>query len=184
MLIFISGGVRSGKSSYAEKVAFELAGKDNKLHYIATSEPYDQEMIMRIKKHQEDRGNGLREWLTWEQPRQLHLLLEHFSNKDVILIDCLTTLLGNELFTDDCWLNERAVNQLRRRLENTFISYKQITKATIIVSNEIFHDGIPEDRGTRLYMKELGKLHQFLTTLANQAFLVECGLARLMKEGP
>ncbi|HHY71661.1 MAG TPA: bifunctional adenosylcobinamide kinase/adenosylcobinamide-phosphate guanylyltransferase [Bacillus bacterium] len=184
MLIFISGGVRSGKSSFAEKLAMELSREAGQLHYIATSERYDDEMIARIKKHQEDRAKSSHNWQTWEQPVKLHQLLDAFTSKDVVLIDCLTTLLGNELFSEDCWLDERAVNQLSDRLKSTFAAYKLKTKATIVVSNEIFSGGIPVDEGSRLYMKELGKMHQYLTAIANQAYLLECGLARLMKEGP
>lgn len=184
MLIFISGGVRSGKSSFAEKVAFDIAGDNAPLHYIATSEPYDDEMIARIKKHQIDRAKGLKNWQTWEQSTNLDQLIPRFDNKDVVLFDCLTTLLGNELFRDGCWEDERAVDQLFSRLKDTIFAYKQNTKATIIVSNEIFYEGVPRDYGSRLYMKQLGKLHQFLTAIADKAFLMECGLPRLMKEGP
>jgi len=184
MLIFISGGVRSGKSSFAEKIAFDIAGENAALHYIATSEPYDVEMIARIKKHQIDRAKGLKKWQTWEQSTLLDQLIPCFDDNDVVLIDCLTTLLGNELFKDGCWEDERAVGQLIGRLKETFIAYKQTTKATIIVSNEIFHEGIPRDHGSRLYMKQLGKLHQFLSSIADKAYLLESGLPRLMKEGP
>ncbi|WP_329955807.1 bifunctional adenosylcobinamide kinase/adenosylcobinamide-phosphate guanylyltransferase [Calidifontibacillus erzurumensis] len=182
-LIFISGGVRSGKSTFAEKLACSIAGKTSSLHYIATSLPYDDEMVARIKKHQLDRSEGIYKWKTWEQPMNLHYLVNQFTNRDVVLIDCLTTLLGNELFFDGCWLDEKKVEAMLNRLKNTFELYKQTAKTTIIVSNEIFSEGIPTDRGSRLYMKQLGKLHQFLITLCNEAYLLEYGVVRKMKEG-
>lgn len=183
MLIFISGGVRSGKSSFAEKMASEIAGSENNLHYIATSKPYDDEMIARIRKHQSDRSMGLQQWRTWEKSTMLDQLAGRFTDKDVVLIDCLTTLLANELFTNGCWLKEHAVIQLIQRLQSTFKVFQQNTKATLIVSNEIFNGGIPEDSGSTLYLQQLGKLHQFLTGISDQVYLLECGLARLMKEG-
>lgn len=183
MLIFVSGGVRSGKSSFAEQMASKIVDHGDGLHYIATSIRYDYEMDKRIKKHQEDRKRNALEWRTWEQPTNLQILIDEFTKKDVVLIDCLTTLLGNELFSDDCWQDDHAIKRLYQRLIETFEAFKQDTKATIIVSNEVFNSGVPKDKGSFLYMKMLGSIHQVLSEMADQAFLVECGIPQLMKEG-
>lgn len=183
MLIFVSGGVRSGKSTFAEHIAVRLADCNGRLHYVATSERYDTEMDKRIEKHRQDRARSGLLWRTWEQSTNLHNIVGQFTAVDVVLIDCLTTLLGNELFHDNRWQDERHLKSLFQQLMSTIGAYKQKTKATIIVSNEIFHNGVPKDSGSFVYMKMLGNIHQAITGIADQAYLVECGIPHLMKEG-
>src|SRR5690625_1805020 len=99
-MIFITGGVRSGKSSYAEALAersSELKNK-RKLNYIDWGVASDHKMHVRIKKHQKKRANAMLEWETWEQPYNLCKIADEFSNKDILVLDCLTTLVNNYLF--------------------------------------------------------------------------------------
>src|SRR5690554_6184956 len=99
-LIFITGGVRSGKSSFAERFATETAAKTKgRLNYIATGVPFDEEMEKRIDKHRQDRSKGPIPWITREQPVNIGELASLFNNQDVILLDCVTTLVNNELFS-------------------------------------------------------------------------------------
>ncbi len=101
-LIFISGGVRSGKSSFAEKLALKIACEEGGgLHYIATGVPSDLEMKERIKKHQHDREAAKYRWITVEQSINIGAIADHFNNRDILLLDCVTTLLNNELFSSD-----------------------------------------------------------------------------------
>ena len=69
-IIFITGGVRSGKSQFAEKIAMERwqSSGSGQLHYIAAMQPSDSEMEKRISRHQEDRRQSGCQWKTWEQP--------------------------------------------------------------------------------------------------------------------
>src|SRR5690625_1896099 len=100
-IIFITGGARSGKSSFAEDYAAAKAQqKAVGLNYIATSKPSDEEMVQRIKMHQRDRKKSENPWETWEWPFDLHEIVSHFKQSDVILLDCLTVLLSNELFRE------------------------------------------------------------------------------------
>src|SRR5699024_1416371 len=98
-LIFIIGGARSGKSSFAESYAVELAKKEKRtLYYLATSKKSDDEMVDRIKRHQEDREQSEMHWETVETPLQIGKNVASFSPNSVVLLDCLTILLSNELF--------------------------------------------------------------------------------------
>src|SRR5947207_15991618 len=101
-LIFISGGVRSGKSSLAEKLAIKIASEEGgRLHYIATGVTFDKEMKERIKKHQQDRKTAKYQWIITEQSTNIGAIADRFNSRDILLLDCVTTLLNNELFSSE-----------------------------------------------------------------------------------
>ncbi|GGE55348.1 bifunctional adenosylcobinamide kinase/adenosylcobinamide-phosphate guanylyltransferase [Priestia taiwanensis] len=168
MLIFISGAVRSGKSTFAESFVKNYA---TEAKYIATSIRIDDEMSDRIVHHQKQRAEGDIKWQTWEQPCNLTELT--FHEDDVVLLDCLTILTANELFHDD----EDALARIYKGVSHV----KTQCKLLIVVSNEVFQEGIPEDEMTREYMYVLGKLHQQLVQDADEAYLVVHGIATKMK---
>jgi adenosylcobinamide kinase/adenosylcobinamide-phosphate guanylyltransferase len=174
MIVFVSGGVRSGKSSFAENL---LANQpfEGKRHYIATSYVTDQEMENRIIHHQKNRGN---DWITWEQPHSIDTIVDNFSSEDLVLIDCLTILTANELFKDGKVYSERRVhNEILRSISILDQKVKQI----VVVSNDLFSNGVPQDEGTFIYMKVLGLLHQEIVKLSNQAYQVSYGIPKQMK---
>ena len=184
MLIFVTGGVRSGKSACAEKLAVERSNA-RRIHYAATSRQTDPEMRERIRRHQEKRGASPVEWVTWEVERKICLLHEKIEQEQVILLDCLTTLLNNELFQ---WkdakceiLNIAERRQLFYALLNG-IERLQQNRILIVVSNEIFH-GILNDSyaSTFVYAAMLGKLHQRLVKQADEAYLCENGIPIRLK---
>src|SRR5699024_11762344 len=101
-LIFITGGARSGKSSFAESYAVDLAKKEKRtLYYLATSKKSDDEMVDRIKRHQEDREQSEMHWKTVEIPLQIGKNIASFSPNSVVLLDCLTILLRSEEHTSE-----------------------------------------------------------------------------------
>ncbi len=183
MLTLITGGVRSGKSAFAEKLAYTLlTPKRNHLLYIATSKRYDTEMCSRIQKHQEERKNSGYYWETLEQETQLERLLPCLSETQVILIDCLTTLVANELFTDfDKWSDSNYLDALFQRIITFFINAKKKQLTLIIVSNELLNGGLSYDQATITYLKFIGQIHQQLVQIVSHVFLVEAGLPLKMK---
>ncbi|MBO9128286.1 bifunctional adenosylcobinamide kinase/adenosylcobinamide-phosphate guanylyltransferase [Bacillus sp. 165] len=171
MLIFISGNVRSGKSTFAELLAKQSAG-NARLHYIATSRMNDDEMERRIRVHQRSREQDQVDWITWEQPINIHSIVDRISKEDAVLLDCLTLLAANELFKRE-HLNEIEV------YEHILATIRKVVtgcKTLIIVSNEVFREGVPKEEGTFRYMRLLGKLHQQLVREADQAYLVKHGI--------
>jgi len=95
--VFVIGGCRSGKSSYALKLAEEMYG--NKRAFIATCVPHDEEMETRIERHKQERSPS---WKTLETPVQIAEIIDAYSPKyDVILVDCLTLWISNLLFDDN-----------------------------------------------------------------------------------
>lgn len=136
---FIIGGARSGKSTFAEKKAKEYG---DKILYIATSVVTDEAMADRVKKHKAQRPET---WRTLEMYANFQLLnnYDEFIQADIILIDCITTLIGNfmvdsKIDFDNCNINE--VNDLEKQILENVISLIDIcntnNKKLIIVSNE------------------------------------------------
>jgi adenosylcobinamide kinase/adenosylcobinamide-phosphate guanylyltransferase len=181
MMVFISGGVRSGKSKVAERYARKLAVPESSFHYIATANADDEEMKQRIAHHQKQREKQLMPWTTWEQPVCLDELVGSFAKEDVVLLDCLTNWLANELFRDDSWKEETLCFRKAAYMWETLQRLAGACKALIIVSNELFCGGVPDDIGTYHYMKMLGWLHQQIVEKAEVAVLVQHGLATVKK---
>src|SRR5512140_1127018 len=89
-IYFVTGGARSGKSAYAEKLARDLVGKRA---YIATAQALDAEMAAKIEKHRKDRGTA---WDTFEEPLAVDELLAKLGRThEIVLLDCLTLWLSN-----------------------------------------------------------------------------------------
>lgn len=178
-LIFITGGVRSGKSAFAEQLAIKHAQKTaNNLHYIACGIPSDMEMQERIKRHQRDREQSGYAWRTWEQPVQLSCIANQFTGQDVILLDCMTTLLNNYLFQK----KKNDAHTILKLLREDITELCSRAGEVIIVSNEVLQDIPYEDELTLNYEKILGNVHQQIVEKANLAILVESGIA-LVKKG-
>lgn len=184
MLIFITGGVRSGKSSFAEKLAVERS-KTNTLHYIATSMRNDKEMLDRIKKHQEQRKNSSAHWVTWEIEKDMSRLHEQIKASEVMLFDCLTTYVNNNLFRlkndNYVMLNQSEREQLCRSIESSFRQLQR-NRTLIVVSNEIFYDSqFYNNEETFVYTQFLGKLHQRIVQIADEAYACENGIPLRIK---
>ncbi|MBS2968707.1 bifunctional adenosylcobinamide kinase/adenosylcobinamide-phosphate guanylyltransferase [Metabacillus sp. KIGAM252] len=177
MLIFISGGVRSGKSSFAERFAEEAAAGTGKLNYIAAGRASDKEMEHRIAMHQLKRNDSQKSWQTFEKQRNLHELAPHFSRNDILVLDCLTTWLNNEMFAPDP--PEDPVIHMMMGIR----MLRQSCGMLITVSNELSYDAHLYEESVLDYIKGLGRLHQAAVKEADAAYLVENGLAILKKGG-
>ncbi|USK55463.1 bifunctional adenosylcobinamide kinase/adenosylcobinamide-phosphate guanylyltransferase [Cytobacillus solani] len=182
-LIFISGGVRSGKSSFAERLAANIVNQTaGNLHYIAAGQSSDPEMEMRIARHQKDRTKSGLNWKTWEQPRDLKRLSRVFTSNDVVLLDCLTTLLNNEFFTkEDLWKESFFQEQIMCSIIEGVGEIAKSCRALIIVSNEVLNEMINNNELVFTYGRMLGSLHQQIVTIAKEAYLVEAGIPVRMK---
>ncbi|WML39308.1 bifunctional adenosylcobinamide kinase/adenosylcobinamide-phosphate guanylyltransferase [Neobacillus sp. OS1-2] len=182
-LIFITGGVRSGKSKMAEKLAIEMAGKNGgRLTYLATGVPSDQEMQQRIDRHKGDRSAGDYCWQTIEQPVQIGTLSDSVVESDIILVDCVTTLLNNELFSTQRRWDESFFTSVKDSIITGILSLKRRAGAIIVVSNEVLNEPLIGTDLVFLYGRLLGQIHQTLVNEADRALLVETGIPIVMKE--
>lgn len=180
-LIFITGGVRSGKSTFAEQLAIQMAmDTGGTLHYIATGVPSDSEMRKRIEKHQRERAESPIKWKTWEQSQHIDVLGAEFHHSDILLLDCLTTLLNNELFSSEDTGDEFQDNVMNRILTGVE-QLRKNASVLILVSNEVLHDCIRDSELVLDYSRLIGKMHQQIVRKADQAYLIESGIPVLMK---
>ncbi|WP_066151610.1 bifunctional adenosylcobinamide kinase/adenosylcobinamide-phosphate guanylyltransferase [Halalkalibacter krulwichiae] len=189
MIVFISGGVRSGKSDYAEERARLLYAKEQKnLIYIATSDVYDEEMHVRVKRHQEQRKRDEVNWKVYEKPSNIADLLSGFQQGDVILLDCVTTLLSNELFNgwqqgEKKWTSPSFIAEVEKKMIHLVSELAEGPYTAFVVSNELCFDLPPQDRATSIYIRLLGRIHQDIVSRAKEAVLIENRLVLLKKRG-
>lgn len=182
-LIFISGGVRSGKSSFAEKLAIEYAKQQNKqLNYLACGRASDPEMASRIQHHQETRRTSGLPWKNWECPVDIKGISPAFSKGDVVLLDCLTTLLNNELFqSGSSWEQVDFQQNVYDTIMAGIDAIQEQSSVLIIVSNEVLNEELHKGELVYTYAKLLGHLHQSIIKQSALAYLVEAGIPLLMK---
>lgn len=161
-MILITGGERSGKSNFA----IDLAMHKEKKAFIATAEPFDDEMRSRIEKHKRDRRGTFD---TFEEPLYLWKALEMTVHYDTCVIDCMTTWIGNLMYHD-----------VDSKVETEkFLS--NLNGNEIIVSNEVGMGIIPADKMTRTYVETLGKLNQEIAKMANEVFFMVAGIPLKVK---
>ncbi|QFF97900.1 hypothetical protein PB01_03200 [Psychrobacillus glaciei] len=171
-LVFITGGVRSGKSSFAEHYLMKEQVKRNV--YVASGVAVDGEMKERIKRHQNDRENYPVEWATIEQPRYIEQILPYIQEGDGILWDCVTTWLANELYNND-------MEKVEKALFETIEYLMHKAKVIVIVSNEVLDEPLSKYESVVLYQKWIGRIHQQLVAKADHAFEMEYGLSHQWK---
>lgn len=169
-IVLIVGGARSGKSSYAEKLA-EKNGKE--LLYLATGEAKDEEMTDRIKKHKK-RRKGV--WKLIEEPINLSKAISKVSEEtEVVLLDCVTLWVSNML------LAGRKDIEMKNELRKVMNSLNKAKFMTIIVSNEVGSGIVPLDNLSRRYRDILGKVNQIIALQADSVCMMCCGIANLIK---
>lgn len=189
MLIFISGGVRSGKSSLGEKLTISLAGENRKI-YLATARHYDEEITKRIQIHQQNRAG--KDFLTIDKSWDIGEVAATLEAEDTIIVDCLGTLLANEMFgrpelSSESGESIESSTGTSFKEDNSEMSSPELIGAKIladfnlihtkvanliVVSNEVFTDGIQYAKSTEEYLENLAKLHIELAEASDVA--IEC----------
>lgn len=181
-LTLILGGARSGKSSYAEKLAAQHEGA---VLYVATAQAWDEEMAHRIAVHQAQRPSH---WRTLEAPRHVGKAILEAPPADVILIDCLTLLASNviaPLDTSDQTVADRALNAEIDALCEAFITRPPSrTTHWIMVSNEVGLGIVPAYPLGRMYRDALGRANQRLAAMADDVLFMVAGLPLTVKSAP
>jgi adenosylcobinamide kinase/adenosylcobinamide-phosphate guanylyltransferase len=165
MLIFVSGGVRSGKSAYAQQRALDLSPSPV---YIATAKIWDEDFQERVKRHQDDRGP---EWTTF---RDLHMLpLEGRT----VVIDCVTLWLTN-FFMDHNNDIERSLQDFRKEIDQLCA----IHATFIIISNELGMGMHADTAIGRKFADMQGWANQYVAAKAGEAVFIVSGLPLFLKK--
>ncbi len=173
MIELVLGGVRSGKSRYAEQQA---ADSGKQVIYIATAEARDSEMQARILHHQQARSEH---WRTVEEPIQLAKIITNQGKENVcLLVECLTLWLSNVLFNPQGELQQTLFEQETQALYKALSTF---SGQLILVSNEVGLGVVAVDKMTRRFVDEAGFLHQKIAVLSDRVVLITAGLAQVLK---
>ena len=163
----ITGGERSGKSTYAESEALRLSGQPV---YLATARVWDEEFRQRILRHQERRGP---EWTNIEEDIRLS---KHDFTGRVVLIDCITLWATNYFFD-----MQQDVDQALKALKKEFDTLIQQDATFIFVTNELGMGGMSESRTQRLFTQLQGWMNQHVAARADRVTLMVSGLPLTVK---
>jgi len=161
----VLGGVRSGKSRYALKLA---AGSTN-VTFVATARPSDEEMRGKIARHQSERPAH---WRTVEEPLRLAEAFYHTQGtSDTMVVDCLTLFAANlmEAHGADQGAIDRAIDDLCGALRST-------DREIVLVSNEVGSGVVPAHYAGRQFRDLLGEINQRVAAVADNVVLMVAGL--------
>lgn len=175
-IILITGGQRSGKSSYAERLALELSPNPV---YIATARVWDDEFRERVRRHQERRGP---QWTNIEEERTLS---RHDVTGRVVLVDCCTLWATNFFYANAMGKPEGTLPDVDATLEEMKAEFDRFTSqdATFIfVTNEIGLGGTSTNAVQRRFTDLLGWLNQYIANKADEVVMMISGLNIKIKQ--
>jgi len=182
-IITVTGGARSGKSSFGEKFLRESPGRKG---YIATATPFDDGMKDRIKKHQNSRP---KKWKTFELPREISTRIYEISKEcDIAILDCITVFSSNILFEKEYdWekisyekialLEKKIIKEIQEIIENA----KKYDLDLVIITNEVGSGIVPGNRLSRVYRDIAGRINQNLSKLSDEVYVTISGIPLKLK---
>ncbi len=169
-IILVTGGARSGKSTFAEKLALKLG--NGRAAYIATAQIFDDEMAQRVKVHKSRR---LSNWTNFEAPFDADKIFPAVT-ENVILFDCVTMYLTNWLLTKNLD-DEKLFNEFEIFIEKLITAAQNSCATVIFVSNEVGAGIVPENKLARVFRDLAGLANQKIAAHAEKVFLTVAGLA-------
>ena len=173
MIALIIGGSASGKSAISEDLAMRLQGR--KRCYLATMEAVDEESVRRISRHRELRKE--KGFETVERSRDLLGIQDQLEQFDVVLLECLTNLVANEMFHESA----DAMNTVQD-LKTALRTLSRTESWLVIVSGDVFGDGGEYGTETSCYQQALGELNSYAASMADVVIEAVCGI-RLIHKG-
>ncbi len=183
-LILVTGGARSGKSSYAEELC---RAQNNSTAYIATSVPFDEDFKERVKKHQQRRPS---EWKTYEIYEDVYKEIEIIAKvHQTVLLDCVTLMVNNLMFKenidyDTC--SQEVIDAIESKIKQQVASLLEAIEGTslyfVAVTNEIGLSPVADNRLTRIYTDIIGRINQQFAKSAQEVYLVVSGIPVCIKK--
>jgi adenosylcobinamide kinase/adenosylcobinamide-phosphate guanylyltransferase len=168
VIVYVTGGARSGKSHFAETRAAATGGA---VTYLATAQAFDSEMEERIARHRADRPAG---WLTVEESVEVPRALQNVSTPAVVL-DCLSLWVSNMLLLE--WTD----GAMLAATENLLSAAHTRPGLTVLVSNEVGLGIVPDNALARRYRDVLGWVNQRCAAASHEAYLLVSGLPLQLK---
>lgn len=161
-IVLITGGQRSGKSGYAQKLALKT---DSAPVYVATSRVWDEEFRRRVERHQADRGT---EWTNIEEDKYPS---RHKLEGRVVVIDCVTLWCTNFFFDNDSDV-ELSLGEIKEE----FLRLTEQQAYFIFVTNEIGMGGVSPDALQRKFTDMQGWFNQYVASHADEVILMVSGI--------
>lgn len=177
MMTVITGGSGSGKSAYAESYLVALAGEREK-YYLATMQVFDKEGQAKVERHRKLRsGKG---FVTIEQPVSIQeAMTKRNLSGQAALLECMSNLTANEMFCERKPLCAEAVaDKIIKGIEVLNETLGQL----VIVTNNVFEDGIAYDASTMEYLRALGSINERLAVMADSVIEVVVGIPVWVKK--
>ena len=161
-ITLVTGGARSGKSSFAQQMA---EGKSSRPVYLATARIWDDDFALRVKRHQSDRDER------WENVEEEKALSKHDFSGKVVLLDCITLWLTN--FFHDCgYQSDEALEEAKAEWEQFIRQDMEL----IVVTNELGMGVHPEHEVARKFADLQGWMNQHIAKSAGQVYLLVSGI--------
>ncbi|MGI2196243.1 bifunctional adenosylcobinamide kinase/adenosylcobinamide-phosphate guanylyltransferase [Shewanella baltica] len=204
MIHLVLGGARSGKSRYGEALVRQYTALGFDACYVATAQALDDEMVTRIAKHQAGRTDDGIEWQLFEESLALTALLKRLAKPGrVILVDCLTLWLTNQLLASSAKIddepastewhatdfitsasstsNDEALTSWQAEKSAFVDSLAELEGVVVLISNEVGSGIVPLGELSRQFVDEAGWLNQAVAALADNVTLVVAGLPLALK---
>lgn len=191
MMVLVIGGSGSGKSAYAERLTDDLMkradteGKADehgctaecRKYYLATMKVFDEEGRKKVERHRSLRsGKGFD---TVEQSTDIHKAVEKMgAGERIVLLECLSNLTANEMFSGE---EPAAAGQVVEKIMRGLEALRAQTTHLIMVTNNVFEDGIVYEEATMEYIRAMGKLNRRLADLADRVVEVVAGIPVVIK---
>ena len=176
MITLVTGGSGSGKSAYAEDI---LSSCEGTKYYIATMQIFDAEGEKKVKRHQRLRaGKG---FITIESPvdaGKISFEEKEGCGKKSALLECMSNLTANEMFSSN---SRKTADEVAAKVITDLKQLCEKTDNLVIVTNNVFEDGISYDEGTMEYLKALGAINARLAAMADCVTEVVVGIAVAIK---
>lgn len=180
-IVLVMGGVRSGKSVYAEALARER-GRDSVL-YVATGRAVDEEMAQRIEQHQKRRPAS---WESCEESMVLPAALKVYSKCKVVLLDSYSGWIANLLlsYPEQQWRAPHVQQEIMQQVRD-LLGYcqEQSEQCWILISDEVGWGGVAPTPLGRAFQDTVGLANQAAAEMADEAYLIVAGQPILLKEG-
>jgi adenosylcobinamide kinase/adenosylcobinamide-phosphate guanylyltransferase len=171
MLIYVTGGARSGKSRFAMDLARRMA---KRVVFVATSWPSDEDWRRRIKRHRQERP---KHWRTLENPVDLaKMISEQNERTELLLVDCLTLYVSGRLMEGE------EESKISKRVEKFCQAAAVSPITTILVSNEVGSGLVPTTELGRQFRDVAGRANQIVAQYAQKAYVLISGIPLVLKE--
>jgi adenosylcobinamide kinase/adenosylcobinamide-phosphate guanylyltransferase len=171
-IVLVGGGVRSGKSAFALARARALGARRV---YLATAQPSDEEMRLRIARHVKERSE---DFVTLEEPLALPERIASVQGADVVVVDCLTLWLSNLLLRGD------GEEQALAAVDALVAAMDAAPFATVVVSNEVGMGLVPESPLGRLFRDVSGRSHGLVGRRSAEIYFATMGCIVRLRPAP